>query len=618
MFALIRQYEGLDAKTRETATRKANDELRPLLTNSRGFVSYELLQPDGNESAVTSISVFESRAHAEASQTIARDGLGKNLPSTTPPCTAVGDVEPTMPGAGCGEGLRAVVGERGASAVDSQWLAAIVESSDDAILSKALDGTIRSWNPAAERLYGYRAEEVVGRSVSIIIPPDRPGEMTRILERLAAGERIEHYETVRVAKSGRLVDVSLSIAPVRDSRGSIDGAATIARDIGRHKAVERYVQAQLSVTSVLTRNTSLERAAPRLLAALASWLGWEGGRYWAIDDAVGTRRLVSQWWRGGHRTRLDTSTTRRSREQLAAVWQRQRARTWERHSRPDTAAVAVAFPVVVDGAVRAIVEGESRRADTNPALRESLEAIGHQIGGFLDRLNKVARLDDSEREKRLLLGRMVHSEQEQRQRIATELHDDAIQVMTASLLRLDQLERRFASGDLDGALDALRAARSALEQATDRARRLTFELRPQVLEAHGLGAAISGLLEQTAANGDLATTCDVHVGRYDSAVEELVFRTVAEALANASKHADACQISVRLSERDGQLVGAVSDDGAGFDVDTAVERSRATGHMGLDTMAERVRLGGGNITIESRPSAGTSVEFFIPTTPLSG
>jgi heme-degrading monooxygenase HmoA len=92
MFALIRQYEGLDAKTRETATRKANDELRPLLTKSPGFVSYELLKPDGTDSAVTSISVFESRAQAEASQTIARDWVRKNLPSMTPPRNVAGEL----------------------------------------------------------------------------------------------------------------------------------------------------------------------------------------------------------------------------------------------------------------------------------------------------------------------------------------------------------------------------------------------------------------------------------------------------------------------------------------------------------------------------------------------
>jgi quinol monooxygenase YgiN len=92
MFALIRQYDGLDAKTRQTATRKANDELRPILAKSPGFVSYELLEPDGNDSALTSISVFASRAEAEASQTVAQDWVRKNLPSMTTPRNVVGEL----------------------------------------------------------------------------------------------------------------------------------------------------------------------------------------------------------------------------------------------------------------------------------------------------------------------------------------------------------------------------------------------------------------------------------------------------------------------------------------------------------------------------------------------
>ena len=110
-------------------------------------------------------------------------------------------------------------------------LAAIVESSDDAIIGKTLEGIITSWNPGAERLYGYTAEEVIGRSISILIPADRPDELPAILERLRRGERIDHYETERISKDGRRVHVSLSISPVKNSDGRIVGAATIARDI---------------------------------------------------------------------------------------------------------------------------------------------------------------------------------------------------------------------------------------------------------------------------------------------------------------------------------------------------------------------------------------------------
>jgi PAS domain S-box-containing protein len=117
---------------------------------------------------------------------------------------------------------------------------AIIESSDDAILSKDLNGQILSWNRGAERLFGFTAEEAVGRPVTIVIPIDRRDEEPGILEKIHRGERIEHFETVRQRKDGSFVDISLTISPIRDSRGTIVGASKIARDITElKKARER-------------------------------------------------------------------------------------------------------------------------------------------------------------------------------------------------------------------------------------------------------------------------------------------------------------------------------------------------------------------------------------------
>ena len=117
-------------------------------------------------------------------------------------------------------------------------LAAIVESSDDAIISKRLDGHIVSWNQGAERLFGYTADEAVGQAISLIIPPDRLEEEAMIIERLRRGERIEHYETVRVTKDGRRVEISLTISPIRDAGNNIVGASKVARDVSQRRAVE--------------------------------------------------------------------------------------------------------------------------------------------------------------------------------------------------------------------------------------------------------------------------------------------------------------------------------------------------------------------------------------------
>ena len=120
----------------------------------------------------------------------------------------------------------------------STYLASIVRSCNDAIIGKTMDGTIVSWNRAAERLYGYREEEIIGQSISILIPPYRPEELSEIMERLGNGEPIERMETIRLRKDGTPVEVSLSISPIRDGRGRIIGASSIARDISRRKQEE--------------------------------------------------------------------------------------------------------------------------------------------------------------------------------------------------------------------------------------------------------------------------------------------------------------------------------------------------------------------------------------------
>jgi PAS domain S-box-containing protein len=121
-------------------------------------------------------------------------------------------------------------------------LAAIVDSSDDAIVSKGLDGIITSWNRSAERLFGYTAEEAIGQHITLIVPRDRQQEETTILERLARGERIEHFETVRVRKDGTTLDLSLTISPVRDSKGRVVGASKVARNITERKQTEKALK----------------------------------------------------------------------------------------------------------------------------------------------------------------------------------------------------------------------------------------------------------------------------------------------------------------------------------------------------------------------------------------
>jgi PAS domain S-box-containing protein len=124
-------------------------------------------------------------------------------------------------------------------------LASIVDTSEDAIIGKGLDGVITSWNKGAERIYGYKPEETIGKHISLLAPPDRPDEIPEILRKIASGENIEHYESVRVAKDGRHLDVSISVSPLRDAEGNVIGASAIARDVTAQKRAEKQLhQAQ--------------------------------------------------------------------------------------------------------------------------------------------------------------------------------------------------------------------------------------------------------------------------------------------------------------------------------------------------------------------------------------
>ena len=134
--------------------------------------------------------------------------------------------------------LRKEITERKQAEEAKAKLAAIVESSDDAIISKGLNSIITSWNRGAERLFGYAAQEAIGQSITMLIPPDRFDEEPVILGHIRRGERIEHFETIRRCKDGRLVDISLTISPIKDEEGKIIGASKIARDITRRKQME--------------------------------------------------------------------------------------------------------------------------------------------------------------------------------------------------------------------------------------------------------------------------------------------------------------------------------------------------------------------------------------------
>jgi PAS domain S-box-containing protein len=147
------------------------------------------------------------------------------------------------------------------------WLSAIIESADDAVISKTLDGIITSWNGGAQRIFGYTADEVIGKPVTILIPVDHEDEEPTILARLRAGERIEHYETIRVRKDGRLIDISLTVSPIRGPNGQIVGASKIARDITEQKQAHKELDETTERLRLALEATKKARAEAEKAAA---------------------------------------------------------------------------------------------------------------------------------------------------------------------------------------------------------------------------------------------------------------------------------------------------------------------------------------------------------------
>jgi PAS domain S-box len=182
-----------------------------------------------------------------------------------------------------------------------QRFSALIESSDDAIVSKSLDGIIESWNPAAERIFGYSATEAIGQPITIVIPQDRHDEEIQILNRIRRGERIEHYETVRRKKDGSLIDISLTVSPIKNSDGQIIGASKIARDITERKHAEERMSILAHEADHRAKNilaTVLAIARMTKASSVPEFVTIFSGRVAALERAH--RLLVESRWQGAH------------------------------------------------------------------------------------------------------------------------------------------------------------------------------------------------------------------------------------------------------------------------------------------------------------------------------
>jgi PAS domain S-box-containing protein len=489
------------------------------------------------------------------------------------------------------------------TAESAAYLAAIVESADDAIISKTLDGIVTSWNASAERIFGYTAQEMIGQPILRLIPPERQSEEDLILARLRAGERIEHFETVRMRKDGQRLEVSLTISPVRDRSGKIIGASKIAHDITEPRRLGQQVRWQASL---------LERSHD----AIFMWeldgpiLYWNHGAEllygYSSAEAVGqishqllqTERPISP---AEFREAL-----RRTGEWIGNI----------QHTARDGRRLVVEsrYQLLVEADGRAHVLETCRditeRLELEEALRRSHDELEQRVR---ERTRDLATANHSLRR----LSRQVLEVQEtERRRIARELHDEIGQALTGVKIMLETAHRKAATNETNSLVhtNPFPDLRDAIDDALSRVRELSLDLRPGMLDSLGLLPALLWRFDSYTRQTGIQVEFH-HIGldrRFAPEVETAAYRIVQEALTNVVRYADVPGVKVQFIASHDALRLYVIDEGPGFDAEKVMASGLSTG---LASMRERATLLGGAFLVSSTPGEGTTIEVELPLVP---
>ena len=493
-------------------------------------------------------------------------------------------------------------------------LAAIVDSSDDAIISKNLDGVITSWNRGAERIFGYTAEEAIGQHITLIIPPDRRDEERDILARLKRGERVDHFETVRVRKDRTLLDISLTISPVKDAAGCVVGASKVARDITERRQVEqalaeRALLLDLSNDAILVRDgadrvTYWNKSASELYG-------------YSREEALGRMShelLHTEFPEPLHRITEQLHSDSRWTGELI-------------HRRKDGNEIVVMSRWVLNrddrGNRKCVLETNNditQQKQSEKALRESenrlrtlTDTLETQVRIRTEQLvQRNAEVLKQSEQLRDLSHRMMQIQDEERRHIARELHDSAGQLLTVLAMDLSTLVRN-AQEIAPEIAESAEEARELVHQLTSEIRTTSYLLHPPLLDEEGLQAAISwyirGLIERSGL--DITFNISERFGRLPREMELAVFRLVQECLTNIHRHSGSKRALIEISRTSEQILLEVRDEGKGISREKLAEiQSRGAG-VGIRGMRERVRQFKGEMTIESS-GLGTSFRVTIP------
>jgi PAS domain S-box-containing protein len=495
----------------------------------------------------------------------------------------------------------------------SSRLTAIVDSSDDAIVSKTLEGIITSWNRGAERLFGYTAAEAVGQHITLIIPKDRRAEEDDVLARLRRGERIDHFETIRQTKDGRQVHVSLTVSPVRDGQGAIIGASKVARDI-----TERHQSAELRTRLAAIVDSSDDAIVSKTLVGVVT--SWNRGaeRLFGYTAAEAVGQHISLIIPANRKAEEDDVLARLRRGQRIEHFETVRQAKDGRQVyisltvspvRDAKGTIIGASKVARNITERIHAEEALRRA--NAELEERVRARTAELSSANESLRvEMAERQRVEQERIQLLTRLVLAQEDERRRIARELHDQLGQQLTALRLTLETLKAQSVErSDLRVQVETLEALARQLDE--DIAFRV-WELRPTVLENLGLQAALTNYVRHWSKH--FGIRAQLHTGqstdeRLTSEAETMMYRLAQEALNNVAKHARAAHVDVVLERSADHVSLIIEDNGVGFDA----SNPKAVGEgLGLIGMRERAALVGANLQIESTPGRGTTVIVRAP------
>jgi PAS domain S-box-containing protein len=501
-------------------------------------------------------------------------------------------------------------------------LAAIVNSSDDAIVSKNLDGVITSWNKSAERIFGYTAEEAVGQHITLIIPKNRLEEENEIIARLRRGERIEHFETVRVRKDGSTVDLSLTISPVKDAAGRVIGASKVARDITERKRAEereRHITAEAlaakakfhAVFEQTTQFAGIMNKDGTLIEVNKLALDACGYR---SEEVLGKPFWETNWWRNDEesRNKIRKATQRAAqgipyREELRYSWADGSERLIDFALYPIFAAdneVLFLHPTGVDITDRKRNEANYRK------LVERLDLeVQSRTRELEERNADVLRQSEQLRE---LSWQLLRVQDEERRHIARELHDSAGQTLTVLGMNLAMLVQK-AGRDAPKLAGEAEKIQALVQQLHREIRTASYLLHPPLLDESGLTSALNWYVQGLVERSGLDITLDIaeDFGRVPHDMELIIFRLVQECLTNIHRHSGSKTGRIGIARDRGGIAIEIRDQGKGIPPQQLAEIQSGRSGVGICGMRERLRKFHGKLNVESG-SSGTRVSVTIP------